>query len=126
MPKESQKIDFQSLYRENLIGFLVYTVVIGFFVDYTELIWTPSYSTTFLVSALMQVLTYPTLLLKKKVTKYFKERDGKLATFFSVWGIMFFSKFIFLEAIDQVFGDRVEISVFFGDIGDHPLDNLII
>ena len=100
-----------------VLGTLVYAVVLGFFNDYTTILSTSSYSITFLVAIVMQLLTYLTLLLKKKVANHFKQKNGtfsKVALILSVWLILFLSKFIFLAVIDFIFGQYVQISGFVG------------
>lgn len=100
-----------------VLGTLVYSVVLGFFEDYTAILNTWSYSTTFFVAIVMQILTYITFWLKSLVVKYFKGKEGKkyvAALVFGVWLIMFLSKFVFLAVIDFIFGSAVEISGFVG------------
>jgi hypothetical protein len=107
----------QQLFHEMVLGILVYAVVLGFFEDYTDILNTWSYSTTFFVAIVMQVLTYITFWLKSLVIKYFKGKEGKkytIALVFGVWVIMFLSKFVFLAVIDFIFGSEVEISGFVG------------
>ena len=107
----------QLFFREMVLGTLVYAVVLGFFNDYTTILSTSSYSITFLVAIVLQLLTYLTLLLKKKVANHFKQKNGtfsKVALVFSVWLILFLSKFIFLAVIDFLFGQYVQISGFVG------------
>jgi len=107
----------QLFFREMVLGTLVYAVVLGFFNDYTTILSTSSYSITFLVAIVMQLLTYLTLLLKKKVANHFKQKNGtfsKVALILSVWLILFLSKFIFLAVIDFIFGQYVQISGFVG------------
>lgn len=99
------------------LGILVYAVVLGFFNDYTDILNTKSYSTTFLVAIVLQVLTYLTLVLKKKVAGTFKQKPGtinRVGHVFGVWLVLFLSKFVFLAAIDVIFGSSVEISGFVG------------
>jgi hypothetical protein len=107
----------QQLFRSMVLGTLIYSVVLGFFNDYTSILHTRSYSTTFAVALVMQLLTYATLLLKDKTVAWFR-REGagrsKAGMIFSVWLIMFLSKFVFLGAIGIIFGDAVEISGFVG------------
>ena len=107
----------QEFFRSMVLGTLIYSVVLGFFNDYTSILHTESYSTTFAVAIVMQVLTYATFLLKDKVVAWFK-REGapqrKAAMLFSIWLIMFLSKFVFLGAIGVIFRDKVEISGFVG------------
>lgn len=109
--------DKQVLFREMTLGILVYAVVLGFFNDYTEILDTKSYSTTFLVAIVLQVLTYLTLLVKKRVAGRFKHKRGagnKAGLVLGVWLVLFLSKFVFLAAIDVIFGNSVEISGFVG------------
>ena len=117
MPTKTDVLTKQKLYRSIVLGTLIYSVVLGFFNDYTDILYTASYSTTFLMALLMQCMVFPTLLLKKRIAKWFRSRDGKYARFgmvFAVWLVMFSSKFVFLAAIDLVFGEAVSISGFVG------------
>ena len=117
MASASARLTRQKIYRSILIGTLIYSVVLGFFNDYTDILYTASYSTTFLMALLMQCMVFPTLLLKKRIAAWFKQRDGKYARaamVFSVWLEMFSSKFVFLAAIDVVFGSAVSITGFVG------------
>lgn len=95
----------------------MYAAVLGFFNDYTDILDTKSYSTTFLVAIVLQVLTYLTLLVKKRVASSFKHKPGagnKAGLVLGVWLVLFLSKFVFLAAIDAIFGSSVEISGFVG------------
>ena len=107
----------QQLFFDMVLGTLVYAVVLGFFEDYTNILNTWSYSTTFFVAIVMQILTYLTFWLKSLVVKYFKGKEGsvyKAALVIGVWLILFLSKFVFLAVIDFIFGSAVEISGFVG------------
>jgi len=107
----------QELFQNMFVGILLYTVVLGFFNDYTDILHTGTYSVTFMVAIVMQILTYLTFALKDQVINWFKkkgERYNKIALALSIWAIMFFSKFVFLGAISVIFKDEVEISGFFG------------
>ncbi len=113
-PPQSSK---QQLFYDMVLGTLVYAVVLGFFEDYTDILNTWSYSTTFFVAIVMQILTYLTFWLKSLVVKYFKGKEGsmyKAALVLGVWLILFLSKFVFLAVIDFIFGSAVEISGFIG------------
>lgn len=114
---QSQFSSKQILFREMTLGILVYAVVLGFFNDYTNILNTSSYSTTFLVAIVLQVLTYLTLLVKKQVAGKFKHKPGagnKAGLVLGVWLVLFLSKFVFLAVIDVLFGSSVEISGFVG------------
>lgn len=104
----------QKLFQEMFVGILLYSVVLGFFNDYTNLLHTGTYSVTFAVAVVMQVLTYLTFKLKDRVVVWFKHHDNvhsKYILVFSIWLIMFVSKFVFLAVIDLLFNE-VEISGF--------------
>lgn len=107
----------QALFREMVFGTLVYAVVLGFFNDYTNILSTRSYSTTFLVALVMQILTYLTLRFKKSFAGRLQEltKAPKHAGFwFGSWLVLFGSKFVFLWVIELVFGGAVEVSGFVG------------
>ena len=104
-------------YHKVILGILVNSVVLGFFNDYRDIIITKSYSTTFFVAIVLALLLIPTFRLKKFLSNYFKSRNKKVLVFFSVWLVMFFSKFVFLWVLDLVFGDNLEVSGFVGLIG---------
>jgi hypothetical protein len=116
---ESQPVNSKQLiFRDWTLGTLIYAVVMGFFDDYTDFLTTDSFSTLFLAALVMQALTFATFQFKKRVGTWFRGRpEGtgtKVAHGLSIWAILFFSKFIFLEVIDFTFGDAVEISSFVG------------
>ncbi len=105
----------QKMFREMLLGTLLYSVVLGFFNDYTDILHTGTYSTTFAVAIVLQALTYLTFGLKSQIVAWFRKKEGsKAGMIFSVWLVMFLSKFVFLEVINIVFRGQVEISGFIG------------
>lgn len=106
----------QEMFKEMVLGVLLYSVVLGFFNDYTDILTTGSYSVTFAVAIVMQILTFLTLKLKDYTVRWFKQKENsrKVALGFSIWLIMFLSKFVFLGVIDVIFGEQVEISGFVG------------
>ncbi|MEI7674637.1 MAG: hypothetical protein WCI60_02780 [bacterium] len=114
---DSIKKSKQKIYREIILGILLYSVVLGFFNDYTNILHTGTYSVTFAVAIVMEILTYLTFLLKDLIVTWFKDKEGKIyryAMFFSVWLVLFLSKFVFLEVIAIVFRSEVKISGFVG------------
>ena len=107
----------QRIFREWTSGTLIYAVVMGFFNDYTDFLRIESFSTVFLAALVMQALTFATFGLKEGVSRWYRGRTGtgiKVAHGLSIWAIMFFSKFVFLEVINIVFGSAVEITSFVG------------
>lgn len=109
--------DRREVLRDLTTGTLLYVVVMGFFDDYTTLLDISSHSILVLASIVMQLLTLGTLQLKKVVASRIKgdrEKANMVALGLGIWAIMFFSKFVFLEVIDILFGDNVNFSGFFG------------
>ncbi len=107
----------QRIFNEMLTGILLYSVVLGFFNDYTDIIHTGTYSTTFAVAVVMQILTFLTFALKNRVLRWLNSRGRpprKAVVAFSVWLIMFLSKFVFLAAITAIFRGEVKVSNFVG------------
>lgn len=105
----------QEIFTEIVIGTLVYSMVFSFFNDYTNLVNTSSYSVILFASLLMQSLVYPTVKLKEWLINWFKQKDTKARKFglvFTIWGILFISKFVFLEILLFVFKDSLFISGF--------------
>ena len=99
------------------VGILLYTVVLGFFNDYTDILVTTSYSVTFFMAIVMQILTFATFQVKDIVKKKLGKKEGTKTTVsmvIGVWLVLFFSKFVFLAVIDLIFQEDVYISGFFG------------
>lgn len=100
-----------------LLGTLLYSVVLGFFNDYTDVLHTSSYSVTFALAFVMQILTALTFAAKDAVKRRFHGRPGKRATValvVGVWLVLFLSKFVFLYVVELVFRAQVQIDGFFG------------
>ena len=107
----------QLAFQELFIGTLIYAVVLGFFNDYTSIVSAKSFSTIFFASVVLELLTFLAFQLKSAIVSWLKNRQGavyRLLMFFSVWLVMFLSKFVFIWALDIVFGTYITITGFFG------------
>ncbi len=107
----------QLLFKEMFVGTLIYAVVLGFFNDYTAIVYAKSFSFIFYTAVVLEILTYLTFLLKDKVMEWLKNRQGMIyiiLMFFCVWLVVFFSKFVFIWVIDVIFGNYINIYGFFG------------
>jgi hypothetical protein len=107
----------QLFFKEMFVGTLIYAVVLGFFDDYTSIVYAKSFSTIFLASIVLEAMTFLAFQLKNKIVGWLKNRTGaiyKFLMFFCVWLIMFLSKFVFVWVIDLVFGSSININGFFG------------
>ena len=107
----------QLLFKEMFVGTLIYAVLLGFFNDYTNIVNAKSFSTIFYAAFVLQTLTYSVFMIKGKVFSKFSqssERKHKFLMIFTIWFILFVSKFIFIWVIDFIFGSNINISGFFG------------
>lgn len=110
-PKNARFNKKQLVFKELFVGTLIYGVVLGFFNDYTNIVDAKSFSTIFMASIVLEILTYLTFLLKDKATHNLEKRVIKL---FTIWLILFLSKFVFIWVIDLLFGTYMNIHGFFG------------
>jgi hypothetical protein len=107
----------QLVFKELLIGTLIYVVVLGFLADYTDIVWAQSFSTIFMASFVLQVLTSLLFVLKRRIVKWLRSKKGAGYTalmFFCVWFLMFVSKFVFIAVLDVLLGSYIYVSGFFG------------
>ena len=105
----------QLIFAEVLTGFLIYVLVLGVFDDYTEWVSARSFSTIVLASAVLEMLTFLTFLLKDWWIDWWTRRRGELLRWqklLAMWPIMFFSKFVFLWVLDMAFGADFEVRDF--------------
>lgn len=109
--------DKQLAFQELFVGTLIYAVVLALFNDYTTVVDAKSFSTILYASMVLEILTFFTFMLKRKVLAVVGARKGfgpKLIRFFCAWLIMFVSKFVFVGALSLIFGEYIGISGFFG------------
>jgi uncharacterized membrane protein YvlD (DUF360 family) len=107
----------QLLFKELFVGTLIYAVVLGFFDDYTSIVEARSFSYVFMAAIVLEVLTCAAFAVKDAIIANLRHRESRASTVvmaFGVWFVMFASKFVFIWAIDVVFGDDVNINGFFG------------
>lgn len=104
----------QQLFVDNVLGILVYAVVLGFYDDYTDLVDVTSASTVFLAAIVLQALTWGTFQVKDAVVARLRGPSAghRVAMALGVWLVMFTSKFVFVEVVDLLFGDDVRLSSF--------------
>ena len=100
----------QRLFLGYTLFILVDLTVLNFFDEYWHKVEIDSFTTSLLAAALLQVLLRLTIALEHRIADYFKKKGGKGAKgkrLVASWLVLFGSKFVILEAIDIVFGDRV-------------------
>jgi hypothetical protein len=107
----------QLVFKELFVGTLIYAIVLGFLNDYTTVVRAKSFSTIFFSAIVLQILTMLAFKLKKFLVDWFKNKSGaaaKVGMFFSVWLVMFTSKFVFIGALDLIFASYIKVNGFFG------------
>ncbi len=106
----------QLIFAELAAGTLIYAVVLGLFDDYTDLVEAKSFSTIVFASILLEALTFLTFLFKDWWLGFLTRWLGALSRprkLFGLWLVMFFSKFVFLWALEFVFQGNFEVGGFF-------------
>lgn len=107
----------QALYRQILLGSLIYSVVLGFLDSYTSIVEVRSYSFLFAASIVLELLTVGAMAIKGQIIGRLRHRTrprARILMVFGVWFVLFSSKFVFVWVIDAVFGDDVNVEGFFG------------
>ena len=100
----------QRLFLRYYTGFLMDLVVLNLFAEYSSKVDVDSFTTSLWAALVLQVLLKVTIIFEHKVLDWFKEKTGAWMTFlkyFCAWLILFGSKFVILEALAQLFGDKV-------------------
>ena len=104
------------MFKELLVGTLIYVAVLGFLDDYTDIVHAESFSYLFFASFVLEILTFLTLRAKKSALSKFDKTSkavDKTKVLFGAWLILFFSKFVFIGVIDLTFSGKVTIYGFF-------------
>ena len=102
--------DRQRLFLLFFTGTLIDLVVLGLFDEFSDNVFVDSFTTLLLAAIVMQILLKATIAVEHRVLARFKGKSGTAWTalkFFVAWLILFGSKFVILEALTIVFGDRV-------------------
>ena len=100
----------QTFFVRYVMAVLIDLVVLNLFDEYADNVRIDSFTISLLAAILLQVLLKLTLLLEHRVAAWFKTKPGRIWTvtrFLTAWLILFGSKFVFLEAINFAFGDKV-------------------
>jgi hypothetical protein len=101
----------QRLFLRYFTAILIDLVVLNFFVEYSKYVVIDSFTVSLLAAVLLQILLKLTIAVEHRVAVFFKARPGgfaKFMRFFCAWLVLFGSKFVILEALDIVFGHRVD------------------
>lgn len=110
--------DRQKLFLRYYTGTLIDLVILGLFAEWTDKVFVESFSIALLAAIVLQVLLKGTIAVEHWALDHFKGKTGawwKSLKYFVAWLILFGSKFVILEALTFVFGDKVRFEgVFHG------------
>jgi hypothetical protein len=99
-----------------VVDVFVYVVVLNLFVEYLPQVLSETFTLSLLTAVLLKGVLEVVVAAKNRVKKRFREAStplGKVVAGFLLWLVLFGSKFLVLEAVDLVFGDRVSLGAFF-------------
>ena len=105
----------QALFASWVTDVLVYIVVLNLFVEYVPKVITESFTISIFTAVVLKFLIDAIAGLEHRVREWFSEREGKLwraLGVIAVFSILFISKFVVLEIIGIIFGERVYLGGF--------------
>lgn len=103
----------QRLFVGYTLAILVDLTVLNFFDEFWQFVSIESFSISFAAAILLQLLLKLSIGLEHKLANYFKSKPGtapKVYRGLTSYIILVGSKFIMLEAINIIFGDKVEFT----------------
>jgi len=101
----------QALFISYLLYILVDLLVLNLFDEFWHRISIESFTISFFVAVILQVLLKATIKVEHKLAAYVQAKGGKYAKpkrIFATWLVLFGSKLVILEVVDLVFGDHVD------------------
>jgi hypothetical protein len=112
LPAASTEVtDGQRLFVRYFTATLIDLVVLGLCAEYwPQYVKVDTFTTALLAALVLQLLLKATIHVEHLVAGRFKGKTGGLNTFlrfFCAWLVLFGSKFVILEAISMLFGEKV-------------------
>ena len=105
----------QEAYVSWYVDVLIYTVVLNLFVEYSEAVKIDSFTISILTALLLKLILVFLERIEGRVHHYFQQKSGtlwKVVGFLVTITILILGKLFILEAVNFVFGDRVELGHF--------------
>jgi hypothetical protein len=99
-----------------VVDLFVYVVVLNLFVEYFPKVVSETFTLSLLTAVLLKGVLEVVLSAKNRLKARFRAAStpiGKVLAAVALWLVLVGSKFLVLEAIDLVFGDRVSLGGFF-------------
>jgi len=99
-----------------VVDVFVYVVVLNLFVEYFPQVVSETFTFSLLTAVLLKGVLEVVVAVKKRVKARFRAAStpfGKVVAAFTLWLVLFGSKFVVLELIHLVFRDSVRLGGFF-------------
>jgi hypothetical protein len=99
-----------------VVDVFVYVVVLNLFVEYLPQVLSETFTLSLLTAALLKGVLEVVVAAKNRVKARFRQAStpiGKAMAAVLLWAVLFGSKFLVLEAVNLVFGARVDLGGFF-------------
>ncbi|GAA1385450.1 hypothetical protein GCM10009613_17890 [Pseudonocardia kongjuensis] len=99
----------------DLVDVFAYVVVLNLFVEYLPRVLSETFTLTLLTAVLLKAVLEVVLVAKQRIVARLRGAStplGKVTAAVGLWLVAFGSKFVVLEAVDLVFGDRVSLGGF--------------
>ena len=99
-----------------VVDVFVYVVVLNLFVEYLPKVISETFTLSLLTAVLLKVVLEVVVAAKNRVKARFRQAStpvGKAAAAVLLWAVLVGSKFLVLEVVALVFGDRVRLGGFF-------------
>lgn len=105
----------QELFASWVTDVLVYILVLNLFVQYVPKVITESFTVSIFTAVILKLLIDAIAGVEHRVRGWFNKRQGpvwRALGVVAVFSILFISKFVVLEVVDIVLGDRVALGGF--------------
>jgi hypothetical protein len=99
-----------------VVDVFVYVVVLNLFVEYLPQVLSETFTLSLLTAVLLKGVLEVVVAAKNRVKARFRQAStptGKAMAAVLLWAVLFGSKFLVLEAVNLVFGARVDLGGFF-------------
>ena len=100
----------QRLFLVYIICILVDMTILNIYAEFTHSVYVESFSVTIFIAIFLQLFIVLTRHAEYKLSNFFGEKKSyltKIKYFFSLWALLFFSKFLMLHGANLIFGDKI-------------------
>lgn len=98
-----------------VVDVFVYVVVLNLFVEYLPTVISESFTLSLVTAVVLKVVLEVVVLIKERLKRRYARASGamgKIGAGVLLWSVLVGSKFVVLECVHLVFGDRVSLGGF--------------